>query len=93
MLAIGTNHPESGITIEKTMEVEDVENLRCYDVDEIIDYTSNKAYAIIDCGYMRFGELIANEFLFVDLSNYKLFLGSKMSDVYVPFHHLQSRKI
>lgn len=60
MLAIGTNHPESGITIEKALQIEDLPNMRCYDVDEVMDYTSSKPYAIIDCGFMRLGELISN---------------------------------
>jgi hypothetical protein len=59
-LAIGTNHPESGVVIEKVIQVENIPELHCFDVDEIFERTSKKAYAIIDCGAYRMGELHRN---------------------------------
>jgi hypothetical protein len=34
-LVIGTNHPESGVSVDKVVMVEDIPNMHCYDVDEI----------------------------------------------------------
>lgn len=76
-LAIGLNHPESGIVIEKVLEIENIPELHCFDVDEIIDYPSSTTFAIIDCGLMRQGVLHRNEFLYVNLATYKILLGSR----------------
>lgn len=32
-IVIGTNHPESGIVIDKVLQVENISELHCYDVD------------------------------------------------------------
>jgi hypothetical protein len=55
MLSIGVNHPESGVVIEKVIQIEDQPELRCFDVDELIDRNSSKPFAIIDCAVYRMG--------------------------------------
>ena len=67
--------------------------MQCYDVDEIYNRIANKTYAVIDCGVYEMGLLKNNRFLFVDLDSYKLYIGQKETDVFVPYHHLSKRKI
>ncbi len=59
-LAIGINHPESGVIIQKFIQIEDQPTLHCYDVEEIIDNASNKPFAIIDCAVYKMGEVNQN---------------------------------
>mgnify|MGYP001071051679 CR=1 FL=1 len=54
-LVIGTNDERTGIKVDKVVTVEDIPNLHCYDVDEIL--TRNASFAVIDCATFRQGEL------------------------------------
>ena len=90
---VGTDHPDSGIQIEKVIHVEDIPHMHCYDVEEIYNRQSNQSYAIIDCGVFNMGRLVSNEFLYVDLATSKLFIGSKQTDVFINYHRLSKRRI
>lgn len=92
-LVVGVNHPESGVQVEKVIHIEDVPEVQCFDVDEIINRRANKTYAILDCGVFENGRLASNEFIFVDLDNYKVVIGTKESDVFVEFSRLERRHI
>lgn len=90
-LVIGTNHDDSGVTVDKVVTVEDIPNLHCYDVDEIL--TRNNTFAVIDCGTMKMGELVENHFLYVDLSTGQKILGGKTTDAFVNYNHVSKRNI
>ena len=59
-LAIGYNHPESGVEITNIIDIEDHPNLHCFDVEEVNAHIANKTYAILDCGEFQNGRLHRN---------------------------------
>jgi hypothetical protein len=52
-LVIGTNDEKTGIKVDQVVTVEDIPNMHCYDVDEIM--TRNASFAIIDCATFKQG--------------------------------------
>ena len=59
-LVVGTNDNQTGVTIEHTVHIEDVQEMQCYDVDEVHHQQSGKVLAIIDCAVFKNGTLHKN---------------------------------
>ena len=49
-LAVGYNYDTIGVYINHIVQVEDIHNILCFDVEEVHDSVAGKAYAMIDCG-------------------------------------------
>lgn len=95
-LAVGINHPDSGVTIDKIIKVENISTLHCFDADEIMDPRSQGAYAIIDCAHYtneKTDSIAYNEFLYVDLGKGEVHEGTQRTDVFVDFTHVRSRHL
>jgi len=90
-IAIGADDPEKGVQIQQYIKVEDIPNLRCYDVDEV--YIRQTPIGIVDCGIFIEGALKYNELIYVNLTSGKIDQGSHFSDVFVRYHALTKRKI
>ncbi len=90
-LVIGTNKDVSGVTVDKVVTIEDIPNMHCYDVDEIV--TRNTSFAVIDCGTFKMGELVENHFLFVNLETGIKVLGGKTTDTFVNYNFLSKRYV
>ena len=76
ILAVGYNYDAIGVYINNIVQVEDIDNIMCFDVEEAYDNHAGKTYAVIDCGRFEDGKLKKNEFMYIDLSTYSHILGT-----------------
>jgi hypothetical protein len=51
------------------------------------------AIAVVDCAFFHMGEVVYNEFLYVNLTSRELIEGSHFSDTFVAYNGLSKRRI
>lgn len=66
-------------------------NLHCYDIDEI-SY-GNDSLVVVDCALFNLGLLAFNQFIYINLTTKAVSTEVHLSDTFVDFHALTSRKI
>jgi hypothetical protein len=71
------------VNITKTILVESISTIRCYDVEEVFD--RNTSFAIIDCAEFRNDQLSNNQFFYVDLQTFKVEESTRYNDVFVHY--------
>jgi hypothetical protein len=90
-IALGVNDEKSGVTIQDYIEVEDIPNLHCYDIEEIV--YRDDALVVVDCAVFHMGVVAFNEFLYVNLTTKQVVEGSHLTDTFVDYHFLSKRRI
>ena len=90
-IALGSDNETTGVTIERYIHVEDIPNLHCFDVEEIV--TQRTSYGIVDCAVFKEGMVSYNEFLYVNLTSGQIDKGSKITDTFVKYTHLSKRRV
>jgi len=90
-LYVGMNDENDGVNITNVVLVESINNLRCFDVEEVFD--RNSSFAIIDCAEFRNGLLNNNQFFYVDLLTMKVEDATRDNDVFVRYNMLTKRTL
>ena len=59
---------------------------------EAHDTEASMSYAMVDCGTFENGQLKSNEFLYIDLLNYRPVLCTNEHDTFVHFNYISKRR-
>lgn len=91
LLYVGMNDENDGVNITDVILVESINNIRCFDIEEV--YDRNSSFAIVDCAEFRNGRLSSNQFYYVDLQTMKVEETTHYNDIFVHYNMLQKRTI
>ena len=90
-LVVGTNDDAKGLTVNFQVSVENIPNLHCFDADQV--FFGRESIVVVDCASFYMGEVVYNEFLYVNLTDRSVNEGSHLSDTFVHFNALSKRRI